>query len=154
MKINLLPNFNALISRPCGAGLPMDGTSGIDGTIALWRRTDRKNWYLQVYDPRTPREYRDSAHTTDEVVARQRLANAERLVILGAFVPPAEHHQVPAWLDLSLRTGGRGVHRQHAALATHVRKGAQGADSQTCGATHDEASRHAHGQARACHGCA
>jgi len=53
------------------------------GTSDIYKRPDRKCWYLRVYDPRTRKQYRESAHTTDEIVARQRLAEAERNVTLG-----------------------------------------------------------------------
>lgn len=72
------------------------------GTSSIYQKPGRKNFYLHVYDPKTRRRYRESAHTTDENVALQRLAEAERLVTLGGYIPPAERKRLSERENLSL----------------------------------------------------
>ncbi len=60
--------------------------------------------YLHIYCTKRRKRFRESAHTTDENTARQRLAEAERLVTLGAYEPPVERRRNQIQLNLSMHT--------------------------------------------------
>jgi hypothetical protein len=75
------------------------------GSSGLLRKPVRANYDLRIYDPRTRKEYRESANTSDEQVALDRLREAERQVTLGIYLPPAERRLRDLRENLSLHTG-------------------------------------------------
>lgn len=74
------------------------------GRSYIYQRPGRAAYYLSVFDPRTRASYRESANTTDEQTARQRLAEAERQVTLGIYQPPGERKAKAARDNMSLHT--------------------------------------------------
>lgn len=82
------------------------------GRSYIYRRPGRAAYYLSIFVPKLGTSFRESAHTTDERTALERLAEAERNVTLCCYVPPAERKALTARDNMSL----------HAAVAQYLAK--------------------------------